>query len=436
MEACRLTASEAARLIEKGELSVEDLTRSCLARIGERDPAVKAWTYLDPDAAVRRARELDKIRVARGPLGPLHGLPFGIKDMIDTADMPTTNNSPAYFDNRPSHDADCVRVIRATGGLVLGKTDTVEFAAGGRKALTHHPMKPGTTPGGSSSGSGAAVGDFQVPLALGTQTGGSLIRPASFNGVYALKPTLGVVSWSGARQYSPSLDTLGWYGRSPKDLALVARAFRLPGIDDAEPESIGALKIGVVRSHNWSHAAPEGVEALELAGRRLGGAGATVFDLDLPEEFSALNDAQWAIMMMEGRAHFLAEYLSGHALLHQDFRDKVENREGITPDTYLGFVNLAARCRALFDGLFGGQLDAIVTLAAPGEAPPGLDTTGNWVMNAMWTLLHAPCVAIPCHSGPNGLPVGVQIVGPRLSDARMLAIAEAIAPALDEKLAA
>ncbi len=223
MEPCFLTAAEAAAQIRDGRLTSETLIRSCIARIEARDPQVKAWLHLDKAKAIAAAREVDKHPVK----GPLHGLPFGVKDMIDTADMPTTYNSPVFQGQRPARDAACVGVARLSGAVILGKTDTVEFAAGGRRAATRNPKNLAHTPGGSSSGSGAAVGDRQVPLAFGTQTGGSHIRPASFNGIYGLKPTWGSVSREGAKQYSNMLDTIGWYGRSVADLSLVASAFRL-----------------------------------------------------------------------------------------------------------------------------------------------------------------------------------------------------------------
>lgn len=434
---CEMTASQAADAIARRALSVEELTASCLARIARRDAAVKAWAFLDPDLALRSARELDKILIHHGALGPIHGLPFGVKDMIDTADMPTTNNSPIYPGHRPGQDAQIVRNIRATGGLVLGKTDTVEFAAGGRKALTRHPMDPTRTPGGSSSGSGAAVGDRQVPLAIGTQTGGSHIRPASFNGVYAIKPTHNSVAWSGSRQYAPTLDTLGWYGRSPDDLVLVARAFRLWNMDAPPELDIGALKVGVARTANWGKAAPETVAAIERAATLLADAGAELRDLDLPDGFDRLTEAQGVISAAEGRVQFLPEYLENYDRLHPDFRKRVENSENVTPKQYLDAVNLAAECRARFDALFDDTLDVVLTMSAPGEAPENPDeTTGDAVMNKMWTLLHVPCVNIPGAVGPNGLPVGVTLVGPRLGDARLLATAKAVAPCLDTALGA
>ena len=271
-----MTATKAAELIASKQISSEELTRSCLARMAEREPAVRAWVTFDPAQAIRRARELDKTLISRGPVGPLHGLPFGVKDMIDTVDYPTQNNSPIYVGNQPSHDAHAVRVVKAQGAYVLGKTDTVEFAAGGRKALTRNPLDLTRTPGGSSSGSGAAVADQQVPLAFGTQTGGSHIRPASFNGIYGFKPTCNVVSWTGARQYSPSLDTIGWYGRCAADLSLVARAFRLRGTGTKNAASVKGLKVGLAHTHNQEKAEPAGREALALAAKRLASAGAIV----------------------------------------------------------------------------------------------------------------------------------------------------------------
>ena len=211
MEPCFLTAAAAAAQIRDRKLTCEALVRSCLARIAERDGDVRAWSYVDPAHAIAQARELDK----RPATGPLHGLPFGVKDVIDTADMPTTQNSPQYQNHRPAKDAGCVAVVRQSGSVILGKTDTVEFAAGGRKALTRNPHNLAHTPGGSSSGSGAAVADFMVPLAFGTQTGGSQIRPASFNGVYAIKPTWGAVSREGAKLCS-ALWNQGSAGSGPR----------------------------------------------------------------------------------------------------------------------------------------------------------------------------------------------------------------------------
>lgn len=431
----QMTAAAAARAVREGAITVEALIRSCLERISERDQAVKAWSYLDPDHAIAQARELDKVLVSKGPKGPLHGVPFGVKDVIDTADMPTESNSPLHAGYRPAMDAECVRVVRASGAVILGKTDTVEFAAGGRKALTRHPMNPAHSPGGSSSGSAAAVADGQVPLAFGTQTAGSLIRPASYTGIYALKPTHAAVAWPGARQYAPTLDTIGWYGRSVEDLVVVAEAFRLRGMDARPSVALSGLKIGLARTVNWELCEPSARDALAQAGRRLSNAGAAVFDLVLPAVFDKVPKAQDVIMLGEGMAHFLGEYLTGRSRLHADFRARVENAGGISGADLAAAYDTAADGRRSFDALFGPALDVVVTPAATGEAPVGLHTTGNWQMNSMWTVLHVPCVAIPVTSGPSGLPVGIQIVGPRFSEPRLLAMAAAMAPALDPALA-
>ncbi|MDR3538458.1 MAG: amidase [Acetobacteraceae bacterium] len=421
----QLTASEAAALIRSRQLSCEELVRACLARIDAREAAVRAWLWLDPAHVIRRARELDKLP----PKGPLHGLPFGVKDIIDTADFPTTHNSPIYDGMQVGRDAACVGVVRGSGALILGKTDTVEFASGGRKALTRNPYNPAHTPGGSSSGSGAAVGDFQVPLAFGTQTGGSHIRPASFNGIYGHKPSWNVVSREGVRMSSMTLDTVGWYGRSVDDLILVGTAFRIP--EDKTPVTVKGLRVGLCRSPAWHAIEPAGELALATAAKRLADAGAIVEDLELPEPFNRLHDAHADIVNAEGRASFLPEYINAYDILAPDLKAKVENARGTTPEKLLASYALADRCRPLFDALFGPALDVILTPSAPGEAPEGLHTTGNAIFNSMWTLLHVPTVGIPCCFGARGLPVGVTLAGPQLSDARLLGIAKALAPVID-----
>jgi Asp-tRNA(Asn)/Glu-tRNA(Gln) amidotransferase A subunit family amidase len=432
MEPCQLTATAAADLIRARKLSCEELVRSCLARIAKRDPTVRAWLHTDPEQSIRNARELDKQAAAGNAAGAaLHGLPWGVKDVIDTKDQPTTHNSPIYADLRPGKDAACVGLVRHSGGLILGKTDTVEFAWVGRKALSRNPFNPMHTPGGSSSGSGAAVADFHVPYAFGTQTGGSHIRPAAFNGIYGIKPSWGLISREGVRMLSMTLDTVGWYGRCVDDLIMAARAFRLPESEQPVAPDPRGLKVGLCRSPVWSHIEPAGEAALLLAASRLSDAGAIVEELVLPEPFNRLHEAQIDICAMEGGRSLLPEYLSSYTILTPDLRDQVENARGVTQEQLLANYTLADSCRPVFDRLFGSTLDVILTPSAPGEAPEGLHTTGDAVFNAIWTLLHVPCVAIPVGRGPRGLPVGVQIVGPRMSDMRLLAIARSAAPAID-----
>jgi Asp-tRNA(Asn)/Glu-tRNA(Gln) amidotransferase A subunit family amidase len=428
MEPWQLTAAAAAAKLREGRLTAEALTRSCLERIAEREPVVKAWSFLDPLLAIASAREVDKTYT----MGALHGLPVGVKDMIETADMPTTYNSPIYQGLRHGRDAACVGVARGEGAVVLGKTDTVEFAAAGRRALTRNPLDQARTPGGSSSGSAAAVADGMVPLAFGTQTGGSIIRPASFCGVYALKPTHGVVSTEGAKRYSHTLDTIGWYGRAPEDLRLVAEAFRLFDLDRPLGKELRELRIGLCGGPNWHLAAPATRAALELAGRRLEAVGAAVEMLALPQPFEGITEAQRVVLFGEARGAFLQEYVTAHGRLHADFRDRVENFAGISAAQLAGAYDLAADCRKLFDALFP-RFDAVLTPAAVDEAPLGRQDTGNPVFNSMWTLLHVPCIAIPCTTGPHGAPVGVQLVGPRFGDAALLEVAALAGPAIDQR---
>ncbi|WP_431285984.1 amidase [Humitalea sp. 24SJ18S-53] len=429
MQPWELTATAAAAKLQDGSLTAEALTRSCLDRIAAQEPAVKAWIFLDPVAAIAKAREVDKAAIK----GCLHGLPIGVKDMIDTADMPTTHNSPIYQGLQQGRDAACVGIARAEGAVILGKTDTVEFAAAGRRALTRNPHDLTRTPGGSSSGSAAAVAAGMVPLAFGTQTGGSTIRPGSFCGIYAMKPTHGVVNSEGAKRYSHTLDTIGWYGRAPSDLRLLAEAFRLFGLDVPLGKTVKDLRIGLLRGPNWHLAAPESQAALLLAGKRLADAGVVVEEVTLPAPFDGITEAQRIVLMGEGRGAFLAEYVSAFGKLHADFRSRVENESGITAAMMAGAYDLAGDCRRSFDAIASGY-DAVLTPAAPGEAPVGRQDTGNAVFNSMWTLLHVPCIGIPCTEGPNGLPVGVQIIGQRFGDAALLDVAALVAPVIDPKL--
>ena len=427
-EPARMTAAEASALLQARKLSCEELTRSCLARIRARDPVVKAWLSLDPEHVIRRAREADKLPRK----GPLHGIPWGVKDVIDSADYPTTQNSAIYDSLKVGRDAAAVAVVRGSGALVLGKTDTVEFASGGRKALTTNPYNPAHTPGGSSSGSGAAVGDFQVPYAFGTQTGGSHIRPASFNGIYGMKPSWGRVSREGVRMASPTLDTIGWYGRRVEDLVLVAEAFRIGR--DQVPVSVKGLRVGVCRSPVWREIQPAGELALATAAKRLAVAGAIVEDLDLPDAFKGLDAAHATIVQHEGGVSFLPEYINAGAMLAPDLTARVENTGQITAERLLAAYALADRCRPMLDALFGPELDVILTPSSRGEAPVGLHTTGEDVFNRMWILLHAPNVGIPTCFADNGLPVGVTLITGRFTDARLLAIAAACAPVVDQEI--
>ena len=428
MQPFELTASQAASLIERGDLTSEDWVRSCLARIAAREPLVRAWACIDRDLALRAAREID---TGRAP-GPLRGVPVGFKDLIATADMPTSGNSAPRFGERPSQDADAVTIVKHAGGLVLGKTETVEFGTGHRKPLTRNPHEPGHTPGGSSSGSAAAVADHHVPIAVGTQTGGSVIRPATFCGVYALKPSYGLVSNAGIRAIAPSFDTVGWFSRCVEDLQRVAAAFHLPETGDAGPtRAPREIRVGLCRTPAWQHAGPGTRAAIEGAARRLAQAGVPVTEIDLPDAFARLPEMAMEVIDWEARWTFLADVLRHGPVLSDAARKKVFGSR-MEPAAALAAMDSVAALRPRFDAIFaGGAIDVILAPAAPGEAPGGLLSTGDAIFNTLWTALHVPCVAIPAGRGEKSLPVGVQLVGPRFADRALLRHAAAIAPILD-----
>lgn len=416
------TALDAAGRIADGSLTCEALTRACLERIAEREPAVQAWQQLDPDTALEAARRID-----RCGSGPLKGLPVGVKDIIDTADMPTAYGSPLYAGFRPPRDAACVALARQAGALMLGKTVTTEFAYF-QPGKTRNPHDPGRTPGGSSSGSAAAVADGMVPLAFGTQTAGSVIRPASFCGCVGYKPSFGLIDRTGVRPFADSLDTVGVFAQTVEDAAFFVSV--LAGRPKLRITEEGFRpRVGLCRTHEWDAAAPATRAALEEAGRRLRAAGLEVRETALPEGFRGLLDAQKTIMAYEGARACAPERLTAPDRLSAKLRELLQAGVATAPDDYDAAKILAANCRAQSADAMGG-FDVLVTPSAPGEAPQGLEATGDPVFNRVWTLLGAPCITVPGLTGPSGLPVGVQVVGRVNDDRRTLAAAGAIAHAL------
>ena len=427
----KLGAREAARLIAGGRLRVAELVDACLARIEAREPEVHAWTYVDAEAVRAQARDCD----AQGPRPPLYGVPVGIKDIIDTADMPTAYGSRIYVNHRPAADADCVARVRAAGGIVLGKTVTTEFAFRHPFGRTRNPLDPKHTPGGSSSGSAAAVADFMVPLALGTQTGGSIIRPASYCGVYGYKPTFDTFSIRGVRQLSPGLDTLGHFARSIDDLALLASVLstRLPA--DAPPWPDTPPRIGFAPIPDWGSAEAESIDAVRSAATRLEAEGARVAELAAPDRFKRLGAAHKTIMHTEALRE-LAFELERHAEgLSAELVEILQRAAAIPAASYHDALALAQACRGQVEALFAGN-DVLLAPSATGEAPAGLGYTGDPVFNAVWTLLHLPCVTIPFARGPHGLPVGVQLIGRPHQDVQLLSAAKWIAARLGLRPAA
>jgi Asp-tRNA(Asn)/Glu-tRNA(Gln) amidotransferase A subunit family amidase len=403
----RLSATAAAHKLAAREITAEALLADCLERIAERESQVHAWTFLDTDAALRRARALD----AQGPTGLLHGLPIAVKDLFDTFDMPTSYGSPIYADHRPAWDAACVALARAAGAVVVGKTVTTEFATF-HPGPTCNPRNLEHTPGGSSSGSAAAVADWMVPLAFGTQTAGSIVRPAAYCGVVGYKPTYGTVTRVGVKMISDTLDTVGALARSVPDVALFVAA--LAGrhellIDQSTPE---VPRIGLCKTYEWNRAQPETVAAFEDAGKRLRSAGARIWDVTLPTQFAGLAEAQTTIMVREVANSLAYENLTHREQLSADMTRMIDAGLAVSPQQYGAALSLARKCRAMLSGVFSG-VDVLLAPSTAGEAPAGIAATGDPLFNRIWTLLRVPVVhvPVPLASGPQGLPVGVTIAG-------------------------
>jgi Asp-tRNA(Asn)/Glu-tRNA(Gln) amidotransferase A subunit family amidase len=410
-----LSATEIAGRIAARELTAEQAVGDCLERIAAREPEIHAFAHVDPELALLQARELD-----RGPIrGPLHGVPIGIKDVIDTLDQPTQMGSPIYRGHRPACDAACVALLRAAGAVILGKTVTAEFA-GMTAGPTVNPHNPAHTPGGSSSGSAAAVADFMLPAALGTQTGGSVMRPAAYCGVIGYKPTFGAFNRAGLKFAAESLDTIGLMARSIDDIELVTSV--LLGRNLGSPTPLGvAPRIGLCRTPLWDTAEPETKEAVEDAAARLAQAGAELREVVLPEDFAGLRAAaRETINNYERSKSMAAEWTSHRDLISAKLRRCIELGTAMPYQDYLAAIRLGESCRARLPAVLEG-FDLLLAPCVKGEAPAGLDSTGDPTFQAIWTILHVPTMSLPTHSGPRGLPVGIQLIGARHDDQRLFA---------------
>jgi amidase len=412
----QLSCTEVARGIAARQFTAEAVVRGCLARIEAREPVVKAWATLDPELAIRQARALD-----RGPSrGALHGVPIGVKDIIDTADLPTEMGSDIYKGNRPFSDAACVAIMRAAGAVILGKTVTAEFA-GMFPGPTTNPHDPAHTPGGSSSGSAAAVADHMVPAAFGTQTGGSVLRPASYCGVIGYKPTFNLINRAGIKFAAESLDTIGLLARTVDDVELIIAVLvnRSPRFGKME----SAPRLGVCRTPLWETAQPEAKRAVEDAAARLAATGARVKEIMLPEEFSELHHAARETINNYERSKSMAADWAKHAnRISKVLGDRIKLGMATRHEDYVAALQLLERCRARIEALFEG-IDAVIAPCVRGEAPAGLGHTGDPAFQQLWTAVHVPAMSLPTHRGPKGLPVGIQLVARRYEDERLFACA-------------
>lgn len=426
------SASDARALIEKGLLTSCELVEACLKRIEQLEPTIGAWTHLDRDIALQQARAADEFRKSGLPTGALHGLPIGIKDIIDTVDYPTERGTVLHQGRQPDRDATLVSLLKEAGAIILGKTVSTEMAvyAPGK---TRNPHNPEHTPGGSSSGSVAAVAAAMVSLSVGTQTNGSVIRPAAYCGVYGYKPSFGRISRHGVLEQSPPLDTIGVFARDLADLALIADVLMRYDAQDSAmipiaPPCIAGIMaqevpvnphFAFIRSPVWEQveavtkdAFREIIEATNEAQPK------TIDIVDMPASFAALHEDHRKVMEGDLARSFAAEYQRGKTQLSDVLRDMIERGQQVSDTDYQQALAHMSDYNDFLGEVFE-DYDAILTPATPGPAPAGIEATGSPVMNTIWTFCGTPAINLPILQSPDGLPMGVQVVGERNDDARL-----------------
>lgn len=418
-----LTATALAEGLRDGVFTAEAVAQSCLARITAREPAVQAWAWLDAEGVLAQARAADHRLAAGLPLGALHGIPVGIKDIIDTADMPTENGTVLHAGRRPAKDAAIITRLRMAGAIIVGKTVTTELAtyAPGK---TRNPHNSEHTPGGSSSGSAAAVAARMVPLAVGTQTNGSAIRPAAFCGVYGYKPTAGLISQAGVLRQSPALDQVGVFARTVDDAALLAAQLIESPLDlGSAADTAMPPRLAFVRTPRWTETTEDTRAAYASLIERLGG---NVTEVAMPPAAAPAWDWHRTVMETEISANFATEWRDGKDRLSASLCGQIERGRAITVADYQNALAQIPLVDALFSDLYT-KFDVILTPSVAGTAPRGLGSTGDPTFCTLWTFCGMPAINVPLLHGANGLPLGVQLVGPRRGDARVLRAARWLA---------
>lgn len=413
----RLGVWEAARRMASGELTSEALVHACLKRIAERNATVEAFVAIDPDLALAAARRADQTR-----RGPLSGIPFAVKDVIETADLITSYGSPIYRDHLAAADAGCVATAREAGAIMLGKVATSEFATQS-PSTTRNPLDLMRTPGGSSSGSAAAVADYMVPVAFGTQTTGSITRPASYCGVVGYKPTYGVINTAGLKPLSHSQDTIGLLTRSVEDAIFFQ--FGEQAAQQAR-DNTHLPRIGIVRSTQWTHASAAAIEAIEDFISRASGAGIEIREIALPMELEALAYEQGRLFAYEARQSLKYEWLNAYDQMTPRLHQRLAGGEGITLQDYLSMRSRVEAGKRRAATLFA-DVDVLLYPAADGEAEVGIVDSGSPRFGALWTLLHLPTVSLRVGTGPSGMPIGAQLIGRHAEDAALLNVARKMA---------
>ena len=428
------SATALVQRIRDGEISASEALTAYIARIDESEETIQAWDYLARDNARKQAEIADKARRQGAPMGALHGVPLGVKDIFDTFDMPTQYGTPLHKDRRPREDAFAVERLRSQGAIMLGKTSTTElatYAPGVTK--TRNPHNPEHTPGGSSSGSAAAVAAGQVPAALGTQTNGSVIRPASFCGVWGYKPSFGLISRSGVLRQAPALDQVGVLAATLQDAGLVAQHMMVHDSRDSamRPRAAPNLQaaagelppvtplMAFVKTPVWEQADSETQEAFGELAQALGEA---VTEIALPESFAHIHTMHKTVMEAEIARNYHRDYERGADQMSDSLRGQIERGREVRAVDYIRSTESIGALAAIADEILN-DYDAFLTPAAPGTAPHGLDDTGSAAFCTIWTYLGMPALSIPLMTGANGLPIGVQLVGARGDDARLFRMA-------------
>jgi len=441
MDLSQLTAAQAALEIREGRVTSRELVQACLERIAAYDGEIQAWTHLDPEYALAQADRCDEAHRAGQPQGPLHGVPVGVKDIFDTEDMPTECGTPLLSGRRSAHDAAVIAMLRQAGAVIMGKTVTTELAvyAPGK---TRNPHDPKRSPGGSSSGSAAAVASFMVPLAVGTQTNGSVIRPASYCGVFGYKPSFGLISRHGVLEQCPTLDQVGVFARTIEDAALIAECLMFFDENDttlkprARPELLKFASqepplpplLAFVKSPVWDKADEDTQEAFAELVEALGERAAAV---ELPDVFNQAVACHRTIMEAEIAKSYGTLYEKGGDQISNQLREIIERGQTVPAAEYLRAREIIPRLNAAVEEDFD-WFDAYVTPATTGVAPLGLESTGSPIFSTIWTLAGMPALSIPILQNGDGLPMGVQLVGRKGQDAKLLRTARWLANFAEE----
>lgn len=430
MNLIKISAVNALEMMQKGEITSEEYVTAFLEHIKNREPEVGAWIFLDPEMALQQAREADKRRRDKSS-GKLNGLPIGIKDIIDTKDMPTENGSLIHKDRRPPEDAHLVKLLRDAGAVIMGKCVTTEFALSA-PGKTKNPKDLECTPGGSSSGSAAAVSDYMIPLAIGSQTGGSVLRPASFTGILGLKPTFGTISRSGMSPISERLDHPGIYANSIDDIRLVASVILSYDKKDLDMDSNYSfrnasnlkkpLKFAFIKGPVWGSGDQDMQEKIK---QFVDNSNLEIASVELGDDF--IEAARCHEIIMNGSiSRSLANYYENNkSKLHPFTIARFEAGKSVSTNSYIDAIEKAKKMKQTLSEIFL-KFDAIITPAAPGQAPRDLMNTGNAIFNGYWTMLGVPAISLPLLEGKDGLPIGIQVITSWNKEAELLDISKII----------